>query len=145
MVSRLSTLPASALHSRFLLLLSPSFALQLQAAPASLGMRGDEVRRVRAGVTAVGGGGKSAGLAATAPAAMGSGAIGSGALGTLQGIGSASAATAAAAAAVEASEPVMRKSALPPGRRGPAMTKGKVPDCLSARVRLNLALLALTS
>ncbi len=81
---------------------------QLQAAPASVGMRGDDVRRVRAGGLAAAAG-KSASMSATAPAAMGG----------VQGIGSAS-----AAAAAEAAEPATRKSALPPGRRGAAMTKG---------------------
>ena len=92
---------------------------QLQAAPASLGMKGDDVRRVRA--SGIAAGGKSAALAATAPAAMGGSAFGG-----VQGIGSSS----AAAAAAEAAEPVVRKSALPPGRRGPAMTKGKAKHLL---------------
>jgi hypothetical protein len=47
---------------------------------------------------------------------------GGGALGGVQGMGSASIAAAAAAD----SEPVPRRSALPAGRRGPAMTKGAV-------------------
>ena len=87
---------------------------QLQAAPASLGMKGDDVRRVRA--SGIAAGAKSTSLAATAPAAMGGSAFGG-----VQGIGSSS----AAAAAAEAVAPVVRKSALPPGRRGPAMTKGR--------------------
>jgi hypothetical protein len=52
---------------------------------------------------------------------MGGSAGASGVLGMIQGVGSA---TATAAAAVE-TEPVTRKSALPPGRRGAAMTKGE--------------------
>lgn len=83
----------------------------LQAAPASLGMRGDEVRRVRAsGIAAAAPKGTS--MASTAPAA-----IGGGVLGVVQGVGTASAAAGAETVAT-------RKSALPPGRRGPAMTKG---------------------
>jgi hypothetical protein len=67
-------------------LTSPLPPPQLQAAPASVGLRGDDVRRVRAGGLAAGTG-KSASMAQTAPAAMGG----------VQGMGSASAAAAAAA------------------------------------------------
>ena len=87
---------------------------QLQAAPASLGMRGDEVRRVRASGIA-GAGTKGTSMASTAPASLGTGV-----LGVVQGVGSGSAAAAAALEVASAA----RKSALPPGRRGPAMTKG---------------------
>ncbi len=79
-------------------------------------MRGDEVKRVRAGGVSGPVASKTASMASTAPASMGGGA----ALGGVQGMGSASIAAAAAAD----SEPVPRRSALPAGRRGPAMTKG---------------------
>jgi hypothetical protein len=81
-------------------------------------MRGDEVKRVRAGGVSAPIASKTVSMASTAPASMGSG----GALGGVQGMGSASIAAAAAAD----SEPVPRRSALPAGRRGPAMTKGAV-------------------
>ncbi len=79
-------------------------------------MRGDEVKRVRAGGVTGPIAAKAASMASTAPASMGGG----GALGGVQGIGSASIAAAAAADL----EPVPRRSALPAGRRAPAMTKG---------------------
>ena len=72
------------------------------------------MRRVRASGIA-GAGTKGTSMASTAPASLGAGV-----LGVVQGVGSGSAAAAAALEVASAA----RKSALPPGRRGPAMTKG---------------------
>jgi hypothetical protein len=81
-------------------------------------MRGDEVRRVRAsGIAAANSKGTS--MSSTAPASMGGGA-----LGVVQGGGPSSSVSATAETAGT------RKSALPPGRRGAAMTKGLTDETM---------------